>query len=52
MARLDCDRDTDFFMLKFLLCNENTESEKRTNVAQLTPNIEQEVKKQVKVAKE
>ena len=47
MARLDCDKDTDFFMLKFLLCNENTESEKHTNIATISPNIEQEERKRM-----
>lgn len=47
MARLDCDRDTDLFMLKFLLCNDNTESEKRTNFARVSPNIDQEERKQM-----
>lgn len=43
LARLDCDRDTDFFMLKFLLCSsEGTESELRTNAASVTPNLEHE----------
>ena len=34
-------------MLKFLLCNDNTESEKRTNFARVSPNIDQEERKQM-----